>query len=202
MAKKATQLNVIAMMLSLASFGQSNKAASDYLNLPGPVLFDGKSYKLAWSSHPAGNYYKQEYITAGDDVAKFSTMLMVELVTDNGNIKEVAGAKVAELKKMQESNPMIYYESFENPKTGEVMIDFLLTQNNPDGKSMSIAERNVYRYMSFIGKSGQKGIVLFGVSTRSYGNNIDGFLVSLKGKRKELVNKVAQYKFPELKIIK
>lgn len=202
MTKKTTLLYVLVMMLSLASYGQTSKAASDYLNLPGPVLFDGKSYNLAWSSHPAGNYYKQEYITAGDDVAKFSTMLMVELVTDNGKIKEVAGAKVAELKKMQESNPMIYYESFENPKTGEVMIDFLLTQNNPDGQSMSIAERNVYRYMPFVGKSDQKGIVLFGVSTRSYGNNIDAFLVSLKGKRKELVNKVAQYKFPELKIIK
>jgi hypothetical protein len=202
MTKKTTLLYVMVMMSSLASYGQTNKAASDYLNLPGPVLFDGKSYKLAWSSHPAENYYKQEYLTAGDELTKFNTMLMVELVTDNGKIKEVAGAKVAELKKMQESNPMIYYESFENPKTGEVMIDFLLTQNNPDGKSMSIAERNVYRYMSFIGKSGQKGSVLFGVSTRSYGNNIDAFLVSLKGKRKELVNKVAQYKFPELKIIK
>ena len=97
---------------------------------------------------------------------------------------------------------MVNYESFENPKTGEVMIDFLLTQGTDDGKSISIAERNVYRYMPFIGKSGQKGIVLFGVSTRSYGNNIDGFLVSLKSTRKELVNKVAQFKFPELKIIK
>jgi len=202
MTKKTILLYAMVMMLAWASYGQTSKTASDYLNLPGRVLFDGKSYKLTWSSHPAGNYYKQEYVKAGEDVAKFSTMLMVEVVTDNEKIKEVAGAKVAELKKMKESNPMVNYESFENPKTGEVMIDFLLTQGTDDGKSISIAERNVYRYMPFIGKSGQKGIVLFGVSTRSYGNNIDGFLVSLKSTRKELVNKVAQFKFPELKIIK
>jgi len=201
MIKKITITTVLALIIASTPFAQSKKPA-DYLNLPGPVSFDAKSYNLAWTSHPAANYYKQEYITAGDDVARFSTMLMVEVLTGNDNIKEVAGAKLAELKQMKESNPMVNYESFGNSKTGEYMIDFLLSQNTPDGKTISIVERNVYRYMPFNGTGTQKGIVLFAVSTRSYGNNIDGFLASLKSNRKELVNKVAQYKLPELKIIK
>ncbi|MEP7374980.1 MAG: hypothetical protein ABI675_16405 [Chitinophagaceae bacterium] len=174
----------------------------DYLNLPGPIVFDGKSYKLSWTSHPSGNYYKQEYIVSGDNAIKFTTMLMVEVVTGDIKIKDAAAAKIEELKKMKEANPIVNYESFDNPKTGEYMIDFLLSENTADGKDISILERNVYRYMPFVDKAGKKGIILFGISTRSYGDKIQPFLVSLKSKKSDLVNKMAQYKFPELKIIR
>lgn len=201
MIKKAMIL-LIAVILSSSSYGQTKKAVTDYLNLPGPVAFDSKSYNLSWSSHPSANYYKQEYIVSGDNVAKFNTMLMVEVATGDIKIKDVVAAKVEELKKMKESNPIVNYESFDNPKTGEYMIDFLLSQNTPDGKDISIAERNVYRYMPFTDKAGKKGIILFAISTRSYGDKIQPFLVSLKSKKSELVNKVAEYKFPEIKIIR
>ena len=138
----------------------------------------------------------------GDNAAKFNSMLMVELVTGDLQIKDVVAAKVEELKKIKESNPFVNYESFDNPKTGEYMIDFLLSQNTPDGKDISIAERNIYRYLPFADKAGKKGIILFAISTRSYGDKIQPFLVSLKSKKSDLVNKMAQYKFPELKIVK
>ena len=191
-----------SLFLSIYSYGQTKKAVIDYLGLPGPIDFDSKSYNLSWTSHPSANYYKQEYIVSGDNLAKFTTMIMVELVTGDIKIKDAVAAKIEELKKMKESNPIVNYESFDNPKTGEYMIDFLLSQNTPDGKDISIAERNVYRYMPFAGKDGKKGIILFGISTRSYGDKIKPFLVSLKSKKSELVNKIAQYKFPELKLIK
>ena len=200
--KRTGFLFLTAMILSFASYGQSKKTVIDYLSLPGPIVFDSKSYNLSWTSHPSENYYKQEYILSGDDVVKFKTMIMVEVVTGDIKIKDAVAAKIAELKKMKESNPIVNYESFDNPKTGEYMIDFLLSENTADGKSISIAERNVYRYMPFVGKDGKKGVILFGVSTRSYGDKIQPFLVSLKSNKSELVNKLAQYKFPELKIIK
>jgi hypothetical protein len=195
-------LLLISLLLSIQCYSQSKKNVIDYLNLPGPVVFDGKSYNLSWTSHPSGNYYKQEYIVSGDNAVKFNSMIMVELVTGDIKIKDVAAAKIEELKKMKESNPIVNYESFDNPKTGEYMIDFLLSENTADGKDISILERNVYRYLPFAGKDGKKGIILFGVSTRSYGDKIQQFLVSLKSKKSELVNKMAHYKFPELKIIK
>lgn len=193
---------LLAVVMYSSSYGQTNKTVVDYLNLPGPVAFDNKSYNLSWTSHPSANYYKQEYIVKGDNVAKFNSMLMVELVTGDIQIKNVVAAKMEELKKMKESNPFINYESFDNPRTGEYMIDFLLSQNTPDGKDISIAERNVYRYIPFADKAGKKGIILFAISTRSYGDKIQPFLVSLKAKKSDLVNKMAQYKFPELKILK
>lgn len=198
----ASLLVVSALALSTVLSGQTKKTVTDYLGLPGPIIFDSKTYKLAWASHPASNYYKQEYIVAGDNLDRFNTMVMVELVTGDIKIKDAAAAKLAELKKMKASNPMVNYESFENPATGEYMIDFLLSQNTADGKAISIVERNVYRYLPFKGKNGEQGIVLFAVSTRSYGDKINSFLTSLKAKKSELVNKVAAYKLAGLRIVK
>jgi hypothetical protein len=201
MIKKGIILLVVAIYSS-SSYGQVKKAVVDYLNLPGPIVFDSKSYNLSWTSHPSANYYKQEYIVKGDNVAKFNSMLMVELVTGDIKIKDVVAGKMEELKKMKEADPFINYEGFDNPKTGEYMIDFLLSQNTPDGKNISIAERNVYRYIPFSDKTGRTGIILFAISTRSYGDKIQPFLVSLKSKKSDLVNKIAQYKLPEIKVIK
>ncbi|HKO80256.1 MAG TPA: hypothetical protein VJU78_07680 [Chitinophagaceae bacterium] len=198
----ASLLAVSALALSMALSGQTKKTVTDYLGLPGPIVFDGKAYQLGWTSHPTNNYYKQEYIVAGDNLNQFNTMIMVELLTGDTKPKDAATAKMTELKKMKAANPVVNYEWFENKKTGEYMIDFLLSQNAADGKSIGIVERNVYRYLPFKGADGTQGIVLFAVSTRSYGNKINGFLTSLKTTKSDLVNKAAAYKIGELKIVK
>ena len=103
---------------------------------------------------------------------------------------------------MKETNPIINYEIIHNPKTDEYILDFLLTANAADG-SISILERNVYRYKSFIDKAGNKSAMLFGVSVRAYGASAaNQFLISLKSNRKDLINKVSQYKIPSIKITK
>lgn len=197
----ASLLVVAALALSTALSGQTKKTVMDYLGLPGPVVFDNKTYKLAWTSHPTNNYYKQEYIAEGDKLDRFNTMVMVELLTGDIKVRDAAAAKLEELKKLKVSNPTINYESFEKAETGEYMIDFLLSQTG-EGNATSVVERNVYRYLPFKGKDGEKGIVLFAVSTRSYGVKINSFLTSLKAKKSDLVNKVAAYKLAELKIAK
>lgn len=197
----ASLLVVAALALSTALSGQTKKTVMDYLGLPGPVVFDNKTYKLAWTSHPTNNYYKQEYIAEGDKLDRFNTMVMLELLTGDIKVRDAAAAKLEELKKLKVSNPTINYESFEKAETGEYMIDFLLSQTG-EGNATSVVERNVYRYLPFKGKDGEKGIVLFAVSTRSYGVKINSFLTSLKAKKSDLVNKVAAYKMAELKIAK
>lgn len=186
-------------MLHIA-FGQTAKPATDYLKLPGPLQFNNASYRLSWSAHPTANYYKQEYITAGDDPERFKTMLLIDVVTGNAEVKDFVASKIEELKKLKETNPVVNYETFENK--GEYMIDFLLSQNTPDGKDISIIERNVYRYKSVVDKAGQKAVLLFGVSTRAYGAGVTPFLTNLKGKRSDLTNKVAQYTIPQITISK
>lgn len=192
----------IAFVSAALSYGQNNKSSTDYLNLPGPIVFQKKSYNLVWTSHPANNFYKHEYMAKGETVAKFKSMILLDLITGNADIKDIVAAKVGELKKLKETNPVVNYESFDNPKIGEYMIDFLLSENTPDGRAVSIAERNVYRYKSITDKSGQKGILLFGVSTRSYGDEVNKFLVALKATRNDLINEVAKFSIPQITIAK
>jgi hypothetical protein len=186
-----------AVVLSIASYGQTSKKMTDYLNVPGPIIFDNKAYNLTWSSHPAANFYKHEYVMKGDTVTKFKSMILVDVLTGNLSLKEVTGAKIEELKKIKQGNPAVTYEIFQNASTGEYMIDFLLTANAPDG-TISIVERNVYRYKTFTDKSGKKGILLFGISTRSYGNDIASFFTSLKNNKADLVNKTAKFTIPAI----
>ena len=83
---------------------------------------------------------------------------------------DLVNAKIAELKILKETNPVVNYETFQ--KNGEYMLDFLISENASDGK-INILERNVYRYKSGVDKTGKKYVMLFGVSERSYGSESD-----------------------------
>ena len=91
-----------------------------------------KSHALTWSANPSSGFYKQEYIPAGDNVNKFKSMVMLDLSLGNFILKDIVGAKIAELKKMKATNPLVNYEMFQ--KNGEYLLDFLLSANSPDGK--------------------------------------------------------------------
>lgn len=187
-------LSVTSVLLTMISNAQK---PVDRLGAKGPFNFDNKEYNLTWSSHPSPNYYKQEYITSGDDINKFKSMLMVEVATGPIAVKNAVEAKVTELKTMKTSNPFISYDTFYNADKKEYILDFVITQNSPDNKSVVIAERNVYRYKTLPDK---KGIMLFAVSVRSYGVETKTFLTNLKNGRKALVDKVKAYSLPDVKL--
>jgi hypothetical protein len=192
-------LMMLFFLISTISHSQNTKVIKDYLGVAGPVSFDNKSYSLSWSSHPAANFYKQEYLIKGDSADKFKSMILFDLLTGNSTIKEIAAAKIEELKTAKATNPLVTYEIFDNPTTGEYMIDFILTANSASGQ-LEIAERNIYRYTKFTSASGQKGILLFGISTRSYGNDISQFLTNLKTGKKHLADLAAKFKMPVVKL--
>ena len=185
--------------MTTCSFGQNAKPA-EYLGVGGPISFDKVNYNLAWTSHPADNYYKQEYLAKGDAIEKFKKLILLEILIGNTAVKDIVAAKISELKQMKLSNPLVQYEAFE--KGGEVILDFLVSQNVADGKSVSIVERNVYRYKSLVEKTGKKGVLLFAVSERSYGNDIDRFLSNLKARRFDLVTLVGAFNIPAITVAK
>ena len=172
------------------------------MSVPGPIKFDNVEYNLTWSSHPSSNYFKQEYIAKSDSVQKFRKMLMLDFVEGSFKAKDVIALKISELDKLKKSNPAISYEVIENKGTGEYMLDFLLSENTPDGRYLNIVERNVYRYKKIKDKNGHVGVLLFGVSVRSYGDDIIGFLTALKINRDDLINAVGQFDIPEITISK
>ncbi|QNK64285.1 hypothetical protein H7F33_07310 [Pedobacter sp. PAMC26386] len=184
------------ILLVTVAYGQPSKPVKDYINVKGPIRFDNISYSLSWSSHPSAQLYKQEYIVKGGQSDKYKTMILMDVITGNTRIEDVVSGKVLELKNIKAGNPMVNYELLE--KNGETMIDFLLSANSPDGKTINIVEHNVYRYKKVTNKSGQKAVLLFGVSKRGYGNDITSFLTNLKSTKSELLNKVGRYNIPEI----
>ncbi len=189
---------LVAVLFTGHSFGQTGKPVAEYLNVPGPVVINNGSYSLAWSAHPSPGYYKQEYIGAKDNLQRFRKMVMIEVLTGDARPADLAKAKMAELDQLKKSNPIVNYEVFQ--KNGEILLDFLLSENSADGKKISILERNVYRYRSFTDKAGKKGVMLFGVSERSYGKEADAFLSSLKKNKAVLLNAVAGFSIPEISL--
>jgi hypothetical protein len=186
-----------SILLTMATIAQNNSNPVDRLGIKGPVNFDNKVYNLSWSAHPAGNYYKQEYIPAGEAMDQFKSMVMVEAATGAITAKDAMEAKVTELKTLRNGNPFISYETFYIAEKEEYILDFVITQNTPDNKSATIAERNIYRYKSLPGKN---GVMLFAISVRSYGADTKNFLSNIKTGRNILVDKVKAYSLPELKI--
>lgn len=77
---------LLFLLLPLFSLHAQNKA-TDYLNIPGPITIDSKVYNLAWSSHPNENYFKQEYLNSNENIEKYNTLVLVEFVKGNFEIR-------------------------------------------------------------------------------------------------------------------
>ncbi|RYY72229.1 MAG: hypothetical protein EOO13_00250 [Chitinophagaceae bacterium] len=188
---------LLSFIFSNGILAQTSKSPTDYLSVAGPIVFEGSSYKLTWSSHPDNSYYKQEYLPAGEAPEKYKSMILLEIALTEVSIKEVVGGKIAELKAMKASNPIVNYEMFQ--KDGEYIVDFVLSGNSSDGK-LSIVERNVYRYKAFKDKSGKPGVLLFAISTRAYGTEANKFLQALKANKSRYVNAIAKFNIPQISI--
>jgi hypothetical protein len=197
--KYTLSIYVTLLIMATTAYGQAINSATDYLSVPGPITFDKTTYNLIWTSHPSDNFYTQEYIPAGDTVEKFKTMVLID-VTRDVKIKDLVANMISRIEKLKKDNPVVHYEVFENK--GEYMLDFLLSENTPDGKYVHFVERNVYHYKTITDAAGQKEVLLFGISTRSYWDDVTPFLASLKSNRDDLINKVGQYDTPKIMITK
>jgi len=187
---------VLFLMLMVQFFMAQNKV-EDYLHLGDKYRFDNKDYELVWSSHPASNFYKQEYILPNENVEKYKRLILIDFIEGDLNPKDVLSSLANSLENSKKQNPVINYKVYE--KNNEYMIDFIMSENSQDGKEVLILERNVYRYFR-INTPKRKGILLFGVSDRAYTKKeMDNMFSVLKNKKLDLVNKVIQIEVPKIK---
>jgi hypothetical protein len=152
---------------------RSPSPADERIGIPGPIRFGSQSFALAWTSHPAPDQYKQEYLPAGESVDHYSSMLMIDLTTSAATGKAMARKMIESLEARKASDPVVNYQVITNPANGELILDFVLSASGADGKD--IIEWSAYRY-----SSQGKGVRMVGISRRAYGNQVDPFL------RKEL----------------
>lgn len=152
---------------------------ADRLGIPGPIAFDGKAFDLAWSAQPSENYIKQEYVPAGQTVETYDQMLLVEVVTGGVSVKEAVTSQRDMLVKRKGSDPLVNMQVLQHDATGEALLDFIVSAK--DARGEYIVEWNAYRYAPYRDTSGRRGVLLFAVSHRAYGNqNAKAFLGGLK----------------------
>ena len=187
---------VLFLMLMVQFFMAQNKV-EDYLHLGDKYRFDNKDYELVWSSHPASNFYKQEYILPNENVEKYTRMIMIDFLEGDLTPKDAISNFVNNLENSIKQNPIINYQMYE--REDEYMLDFIISKNSQDGKEVLILERNVYRYFR-INTPKRKGVLLFGVSDRAYTKKeMDNMFSVLKNKKLDLVNKIIQIEVPKIK---
>ena len=188
---------LVLFLMFIAQFVMAQNKVEDYLHLGSKYRFDNKDYELVWSSHPASNFYKQEYILPNENVEKYKRLILIDFIEGDLAPKDVLSGLVNSLENSKKQNPVINYKVYE--KNNEYMIDFIMSENSQDGKDVLILERNVYRYFR-INTPNRKGILLFGVSDRAYTKKeMDNMFSVLKNNKFELVNKVAKIEVPKIK---
>ena len=166
----------------------------DRLSLPDSIEFNGESYRLSWSSHPKPYYYKQEYLPPGQTSERFQRMVLIEAIVQGIDVNGAVTAQVNMLNKQKATNPTVNFAVVKNPKNGEIILDFILSAQDPKGED--VVEWSAYRYAAFIGKGGASGVLLFGISRRAYGDDATNFLRRLKSARPAEVNALANYRLP------
>ena len=188
---------LVLFLMFIAQFVMAQNKVEDYLHLGSKYRFDNKDYELVWSSHPASNFYKQEYILPNENVEKYKRLILIDFIEGDLAPKDVLSGLVNSLENSKKQNPVINYKVYE--KNNEYMIDFIMSENSQDGKDVLILERNVYRYFR-INTPNRTGILLFGVSDRAYTKKeMDNMFSVLKNNKFELVNKVAKIEVPKIK---
>jgi hypothetical protein len=167
-------------------------AQEDAIGVPGPIVFEGETFDLVWTSHPNEGFYKQEYLPEGQAVEAYGQMFMVDVLLDGATAEGAAGNMIAGLQQRQATDPMVNFDLIQNDATGEIILDFLLSD---ESTGTLIVEWNAYRYVPLDG-----GLAMFGISRRGYGDDVDGFLDDLADWRLGAIEALANLDLPAIEI--
>ena len=184
----------LALILCAGMPAYAQEPAVERLSVPGPIMFGADTYRLSWSSHPSANYYKQEYLPDGQTSERFQQMVLVEATLQEADVERVVASQVQWLDKRKATDPVVNYAILKNPKTGEAILDFLLSSDEP--KLDYVVEWNAYRYAPLPQKDGKLGVLLFGITRRAYGDDSTNFLRALKATRPQEIDALAKYALP------
>lgn len=185
-------LTAIAATLLLAA---PALAQSDQVGVPGPISFEDRAYELAWTAQPSDNYFKQEYVPEGQSVETYSEMILVEAVAGAITPMQAAALQVQSLEARRGSDPVFNYDIIQNEATGEVLLDFLVSDLAADPV---VIEWNAYRYVPL---AEGEGVALFAVSRRGYGEEgARRFMGGLGAMRSAAIKALSAHDLPAIAI--
>lgn len=165
-------------------------AQEDAIGVPGPIVFEQTTFALAWTSHPAEAYYKQEYLPEGQVPESYVEMFMIDVLTEGATPESAAAEMIAGLEQRKAGDPVVNFDMIANDATGELILDFLLSDTST---GTVIIEWNAYRYVPY-----GDGLALFAISRRGYDDAAEDFIKSLAEWRTSSIEALAQMDLPEV----
>ena len=195
---KAFFIFVFLACTNVFSFGQGTPPVINYFRTPDVLTFDSVNYKLVWSSHPAGFYYKHEYLPERENIDHFFNMVLIEFLKGDFTAKDLAANKIKELQLRKTTDALCNYAVIKSSNGNEYVLDFILSESG-EGKLKTV-EWNCYRYKEYTDKSGHKGVILFGVSNRAYDDDSLQFLKTLPQRRPKTRNNVIKFEIPAIEV--
>ncbi|MBR6197158.1 MAG: hypothetical protein IKQ72_06095 [Bacteroidaceae bacterium] len=178
-------ISLVLTMCSLTCMAQ----VTDYLKIGNTIKFNKENYTLGWSSHPNDGYYIQEYFPKGEKPETFKKMFTINVLVAEGITPQLAAqAKCTELDNRKKTDNCCHYKKYENKKSGEYMIDFLVS-NGEKGKEPTVVEFNLYRYKA-IKVNGKNAIQLSFYSQRAYNADVYNLLSKLVDIRTDVLSKM------------
>lgn len=191
-----TPTRIAAILTAALWLAPVQAQTTDHLGLPGPITLGGDSFALAWSSRPADNYIKQEYLPAGETPDSYSRMVLVETITGVA-VMDAVRAQADTLARRKETDPLVNMEVIRNEATGEALLDFIVSSRNEAGEY--VVEWNAYRYAPLAAEEDGPGVMLFGISHRASGNDAaKTFLQELPSLRPARIEALAAAPLPEV----
>lgn len=178
---------VAAVTLTLPAIAQQ-----DLLGAPGPLTFEETEFAFAWSGATETEAI-HEYLPAGQTLENYEEMFIIRTaITDNTPLV-AAQNMTAGLEERRGTDPVLNYDLIENKASGEVVIDFLISDSS---SGTIVVEWNAYRYAPLDG-----GIVGYAISRRGYGEDgATAFLTALKDWRQDAITELATMDLPEVAI--
>lgn len=189
------------LLLAILFIGKSNYAAAqedavtDYINVPGPLLFGNNNYFLAWSAKPTDNYYKQEYLAKGDSLNSYNKMILIDVLYDTSKPRDLVYYKLNALTKRKKTDAAVDYHLIQSPDSSAYILDFTESEGFP---RIKFIEWNAYLYKSIIDARGRKAILLFGISVRGYDDKVTGFIDRVGDVREKILHQLMEYQTPAI----
>lgn len=121
-------------------------------------------------------------------------MLLVERLAVLDNAEAVAAQIVAMLDQRKAIDPVVSYAILRSETQSELILDFVLSSQTPEGEP--IIEWNAYRYIQM--SDDAPGILLLGISRRAYGGaDVRTFIEELGTRRDEALIALAAMTIPQ-----
>lgn len=192
--------SIFIILFPLNSYCQKTDTIKNYLNFPTILKFEDKEYSLSASSHPSTNYYKQDYIAYGEKDSILKTKLYFEVSFSNTTIADIVNKKVETIKKQKNEMNIVNHNVYK--KDGAYMIHFMILQLADDKNSAISATRYVNLFKSVKDKTtGKDGILMFGFSASSKGEDYDDPNIVINAMRLYLLKDIPAFKIPEIMLI-